>query len=184
MLRCVLVFIALVLEVVAVHAADICEAVALRDVSAIENPESVLHKGDVDTAVTQYRVDDKTGGDSICSHGGYCYPMHARVGGALVETLRLTNCKVSYKHPDDFDGETVYGLDVIRSKVPADTLRYNDVDDRLSSMRLCNACAHRAASLYLEKPRSSCATLVREALHGNRRAIGRLVADPNPCYPG
>jgi hypothetical protein len=57
------------------QAADICTAVALRDVPAIEDSSSMLKKGQFDTAITQYRVNKRTGETSFCSHGGYCYPI-------------------------------------------------------------------------------------------------------------
>src|SRR5262249_50691524 len=75
-------------------AADICKAIALRNVPALEAPESVLKRGEYDAAITQYRVNKKTGSTSFCSHGGYCYPTHIVENGAKVEALRLTNCKI------------------------------------------------------------------------------------------
>ena len=42
--------------------------------------------------------------------------------------------------------EIIYDVDVIRSKVPAATLRYDDVDNRLLEMSLCSACASNAWS--------------------------------------
>ena len=57
------------------QAADICTAVALRDVPAIEDSSSMLKKGQFDTAITRYRVNKRTGETSFCSHGGYCYPI-------------------------------------------------------------------------------------------------------------
>ena len=56
--------------------ADLCKAVALRDVAAVEAPNSVLPRGSYDDAVTQYRVNKQTGMTTFCSHGGYCYPTH------------------------------------------------------------------------------------------------------------
>jgi hypothetical protein len=43
------------------RAGDLCKARVLMDVPAREDPTSVLHKGAVDDAVTQYVVDRKTG---------------------------------------------------------------------------------------------------------------------------
>jgi hypothetical protein len=67
-------------------AGDLCEAIALRDVPAIEDPSSILKRGEHDTAITQFRVDKKTGATSYCSHGGYCY---------LAEALQLTSCRMA-----------------------------------------------------------------------------------------
>jgi hypothetical protein len=163
------------------QAADICKAIALRDVPAIESPTSILTHGEYDTAITQYRVDKKTGVTSCCSHGGYCYPTHVTATGQKVEALRLTNCKIgkrsSYNDPD----EIIYDVDVIRSKVPAATLRYDDVDNRLLEMGLCSACASNAASLYLNKANSRCAQLTKRALEGNPIATEKLKAFPDYC---
>jgi hypothetical protein len=41
-------------------AADICEAVATRNVRAEENPESILKVGEKDGAITQYRSTRRT----------------------------------------------------------------------------------------------------------------------------
>jgi hypothetical protein len=52
------------------RAADICEAVALRDVPAKEDAKSILKRGEIDGAVTQYRVNKTTGDGVFRSHGG------------------------------------------------------------------------------------------------------------------
>ena len=69
-------------------AADICEAVALRDVPAEESPNSILRRGEIDGAVTQYQLNKKTGRSLFCSHGGYCYPTFVIENGRKVEALR------------------------------------------------------------------------------------------------
>ena len=68
-----------------IASADICEAVALRDVRAIEDSSSIIKGGEHDTAITQYTVNKETGLKAFCSHGGYCYP---------AESLQLTNCAI------------------------------------------------------------------------------------------
>src|SRR5579871_4720289 len=79
----------------AAQAADICKAVALRDVAAVDNPEAILKAGAFQLAVTEYRVDKKTGIASFCAHGGSCYPVSVTVDGKKVEALRLVNCTVA-----------------------------------------------------------------------------------------
>ena len=147
------------------RAADICKAVALRDVAAIEAPDSILRKGETDTAITQYRVNKKTKAASFCSHGGYCYPASG---------LKLLNCKIGGKDDYDDPEEVFYGVDVVRSKVPAALLRYDDLDNRLLSLGLCNACASNAADAYLKHPASACGRTVRAALEGNPGATKAL----------
>jgi len=152
--------------------ADICEAIALRDVSAIENPNSILRRGEHDTAITQYRVNKKSGKAVFCSHGGYCYPANA---------LKLTNCKIgardAYNDPDD----VFYSVDVLRSKVSKKLLRYDDLDNWLLAMGLCSACASNAANQYLTKPRSRCAQTVKEALEGNPASLKTLQENTSIC---
>src|SRR5882724_10341283 len=106
--------------------ADLCKAVALRDVAAVEAPDSVLARGSYDDAVTQYRVNKHTGMTTFCSHGGYCYPTHVRVNGQKVEALRLINCKIGARNYEDKD-EVFYSIDVVRSKNSAAELRFDDL---------------------------------------------------------
>jgi hypothetical protein len=96
--------------------ADLCKAVALRDVAAVEAPDSVLARGSYDDAVTQYRVNKQTGMTTFCSHGGYCYPTHVRVNGQKMEALRLINCKIGSRNYEDKD-EVFYSVDVVRSLI-------------------------------------------------------------------
>jgi hypothetical protein len=41
--------------------ADICKALVVHEVGALENPASMLAAGTYDTAITQYNVDKATG---------------------------------------------------------------------------------------------------------------------------
>jgi len=45
------------------------EGVVIRDVAAKEDPDSIMKKGELLTAITQYRPDEGT----YCEHVGYCY---------------------------------------------------------------------------------------------------------------
>jgi hypothetical protein len=166
---------------VAAQAADICTAVALRDVPAIEDSSSILKKGRLDTAITQYRVNKRTGQTSFCSHGGYCYPIRIEVRGDLLEALKLTNCRVADRPPFD-EGEYLdYEVEPIRTKVPSAVLRYDDLDNELLEMGLCSACADNAAQYYLKQPNSRCAKLARSALEGNPEAAQALREFPSYC---
>jgi len=150
------------------RAADICAAVALRDVPAIEDASSIIRKGQQDTAITQYRVDKATGQTSFCSHGGYCYPARIQVGGDQLEALRLTNCQVVKGKPPYDDGQYLtYEVEPIRTKVSPALLRYDDLDNKFLQMGLCSACADNVAQYYLKQPNSRCAKLARSALDGN-----------------
>ena len=114
-------------------AADICEAVVIRDVHPEGSTDYTLKAGEKDEAVTQYRVSKKTGEAVLCSHGGFCYPASA---------LKLLNCKVGKKDTFDDPDDVYYSVDVIRSKNSAATLRYDDLDNQLLEMGMCSACAH------------------------------------------
>ena len=145
MIACRRLTVLLLLAATPASGSDICQAIALRDVQAIEVPDAKLKKGERDEAVTQYRINKKTGEATLCSHGGACFPVAVTENGQRVEALRLTNCKVGAKDPFDDPDETFYSLDVIRSKVPAAALRVDDVDNKLLDMGLCSACASNVA---------------------------------------
>jgi hypothetical protein len=163
--------------------ADLCKAVALRDVAAVEAPDSVLPRGSYDDAVTQYRVDKQTGMTTFCSHGGYCYPTHVRVNGQKVEALRLINCKIGSRNYEDKD-EVSYSLDVVRSKNTAAELRLDDLDNKFLEMGLCTACAANVAMFYVKQPASPCARLAKQALEGNPVATDKLRDFPDYCKWG
>ncbi len=161
--------------------ADLCKAIALRDVAAIESPDSILQKGEYDEAVTQYRVNRHTGMTSFCSHGGYCYPTHVYINGKKVEALRLTNCKIG-KKSDYFDEDEVFfAIDVDRSKNTSEALRLDDLENRFLEMGLCSACAGNVATFYTNKPSSPCSKLAKKALEGNPIATEELVGFPDYC---
>lgn len=157
----------------AANATDsICEAVALHATAKTKDFPYALKRGDIIDAITQYRVNKKTGVASLCSHGGGCYPAKA---------LRLTNCRVD-KGKSDFDGdELYYGLDVIRSKVPPTVLRQSDIELKLLALGMCNACADNAAAFYVKMPASRCAKLVQQVLEGDPTAIEKLKDTPDYC---
>jgi hypothetical protein len=161
-------------------AADLCEAIALRDVAAVEAPDSVLSKGAHDTAITQFRVDKHTGMTTFCSHGGYCYPTHVHINGQKMESLRLLNCKVGKVFDTDQD-YVYYSVDVERSKNLPEALKIDYLENRLMEMGLCSACAGNVAMFYVQKPNSPCAQLAKKALEGNPEATAQLQRDPPYC---
>ena len=152
------------LSTFAANAADICKAVAIRDVASVGSSTIDLRRGAYDFAITQYNVRKGDDFRSFCSHGGSCYPASA---------LKLVNCRVgalSYSDAEQFS----YSVDVIRARVSNGALRYDDLDNRLLQMGLCSACASNAAHAYLDRPASRCAQVVRGALEGNPVAARNL----------
>jgi hypothetical protein len=149
--------------------ADLCKALALRDVAAVEAPDSVLARGSYDDSVTQYRVN--------------CYPTHVRVNGQKVEALRLINCKIGERNYEDKD-EVFYSVDVVRSKNSPAELRLDDLDNKFLGMGLCSACAGNVAMFYVKKPSSPCARLAKQALEGNPVAADKLRDFPDYCKWG
>lgn len=177
-------FIILVLPLSHALSADLCEAIALRDVAAIESPDSVLQRGDHDEAITQYRVNKNTGMTSFCSHGGYCYPTHVRINGKRIEALRLTNCKIGKRIDFNTKDEVFYSVDVVRSKNTSGALRLDDLENKFLEMGLCSVCAGNVATFYLKKPSSPCAKLAKKALEGNPIATEKLLHFPDQCKWG
>ena len=166
--------------------ADICNAVALVDVPAQEDTSSILHKGEIDDAVSEYLVDKKSGAGVFCSHGGYCYPRYLMISGQSVEALRLTNCKIGAREPDGpgvDDDNITYDVDVDRSKNSAATLQEDDIDNALLNIGMCSACAGNASYTYINDPQSTCSATVGNALAGDKRAIGELVNNSETICP-
>jgi len=162
------------------RAADICKAVAERQVEAIENSDAVLRSGEALTAVTQYRIEKATGIPSLCSHGGYCYPTQIDVGGLRVEAMRLLNCSIRGR--TDGDGEFLYyGLKPVRSSVSNPQQDYDELTNQLSELGLCSSCSDNIAQYLIRKPTSKCAQLARSALNGNNAAINKLNQFPDYC---
>jgi hypothetical protein len=161
-------------------AADICRAIAMRDVGALESPTSVLERGSYDDAITQYRINKRTGVDSFCSHGGYCYPVHVQINGQKVEALRLVNCQVGTQDGRE-DDEVIYSVEVTRSKNSRTALRRDDLDNRFLEMGLCSACADNVAQWYVQQPTSKCAQLAKRALEGEPSATNTLQTFPDYC---
>lgn len=170
----VAIVFALISSTTTANATDsICEAVALHATAKTKDFPYALKSGDTIDAVTQYRVNKKTGMASLCSHGGGCYPTGA---------LHLTNCIIDKrKSVYEDDDELYYGLDLIRSKVPPAVLRQNDIELKLLDLGLCNACADNAAAFYVKMPASRCAKLVLQALEGDPTAIQKLKEMPDYC---
>jgi hypothetical protein len=89
---------------------DNCSAIALVSVRAQEDPSSTIHKGNTVDAVNEYKVDKKTGMGVFCSHGGLCYPRYVTVHGRKLEALRLTDCKIGARAPEDRGDQWTYAV--------------------------------------------------------------------------
>jgi hypothetical protein len=59
------------------QAAAPCDGVARADAHAIEDPQSVLKRGQRLTTITELDIDKKTMAARFCAHGSYCYPADA-----------------------------------------------------------------------------------------------------------
>ncbi len=158
-----------------------CTMTALRDTAAVDNPRSIMSKGHVENAVSQFRVDNRTGDTSLCSHGGYCYPTHVMVNGKTVEAIRMTNCRPNMSSGIKDANETVYDVEIIRSQVPAPMLRRADVERKFSEMGLCSACSDNVTQYYVNQPKSQCAMLAKRALEGDPDATKQLQDNPPYC---
>jgi hypothetical protein len=135
-------------------ATDICKAIALTDFPCSPDvlpqyaSQCAPKKGEIVGAVTQYRINTKTGEAVFCSHGGGCYPRYLTVNGQKVEALRLTNCKIGAREPNIpgvTDEGVFYDVEVDRSRNSAVALKYDDLDNALLALGMCSACAGNAA---------------------------------------
>ena len=161
-------------------AEDLCRAEALRDVGALEDSSSVMQRGGVQSAVTQFRREIATGRTSFCSHGGYCYPTHVYIGDQRVEAMRLVNCNVGAEAFRD-EEMVVYSVEVDRARNDPTALRFDDIENQLIAFGVCMACADNATQHYIRRPQGQCGVLVRQALEGDPSARRRL-ADNFPDF--
>lgn len=163
--------------------ADLCTADVVMDVIAVENPDSLLKRGDELPAITMYNDNRQLGLGVFCSHGGYCYPRYVFIDGENREALRLTNCNIGAVDTEYSDSNEIsYRVEVDRSKVSDSDLREDDVENKLIAMGLCNACAANVSEVYTKRPTSRCAKLTTQALQGNSEAIEALVSFPDYCH--
>lgn len=165
---------------------DLCKAKVLRDITIKiddQGDTATLKRGQFLDAITQYRVNKRTGETSFCSHGGECWPEYVKVGDAKFKALKLVNCKVGGLYDPNFpdDTEIIYSVDVVRSKNTASDLRMSDLAARLVEIGTCDACADNIAEFILKKPSSRCAKIAIRALEGDPVATRELVNDPNYC---
>lgn len=181
----IFLFIILIIPTGYAQPADMCRAVALRDVMPVgtDNPNDVLKRGEYITAITQYIVNKETGDTTLCGHGTSCYPIYIIIEGKKIEALQLTNCKVGKLYdPDSSDEEEiVYSVEMDRSKNSPHDLLLDDIDDKLIEMELGYANAANLAAYYVDKPNSQCGKLVKQALDGDSKAIDQLQSTPSYC---
>ncbi len=60
--------LSILISSITADAADICRGLVVKDVGALENPEAVLHRGEYDYSIAQYRVPKSGGYPVFCSH--------------------------------------------------------------------------------------------------------------------
>lgn len=160
--------------------ADLCNAKVLYSVSAVEDPSSMMESGSTLDSISQFNVNKHTGLREFCQHGGYCYPETITINGKTEKSLKLTNCTINKKESEDADTE-FWSLNVIRSNISSEKLRFSDIENKLSGMGMCNSCADNATQYYIHKPDSKCGKIVKSALEGNPDAINELSGSPDYC---
>lgn len=157
---------------------SLCEGVATKDARITAGYENFgfmapLKKGKHVGVITRYLVSKKSGKAVFCSHSGSCVPAVA---------LKLLNCRIDLRSPVDEDEYTIdYALILLRDKVDPETLRAYDIEEKLRSYGMCNACAPWAVEKYMKQPNSKCGKLVRRALEGSPDAQKKLSDDNGPC---
>jgi hypothetical protein len=88
---------------------DSCKAVALTQVppDGATDPTVIatesLKSGEIDEAISGYRVDKRTALGVFSARGGVAYPRFLVRGGQRVEALRLTNCRIGPKASETWD---------------------------------------------------------------------------------
>jgi hypothetical protein len=157
-----------------VVAKDYCRALALTSVRAIEDPTSVLFKGQYLDGVTALRVRKLDGGKMFCTHGGYCYPSISLNGGKKAASLKLTNCSVSKASYSDDDDEVSYAVLFDPKRNAPAIVREFEIDAKFINMGLCFECTGVATDSYLKNPISLCGKTAALALKGDKKARRNL----------
>lgn len=179
-----LLLIALSLGVNNAFSADLCKAIALRDIAPIGHTDSILRRGEYVEAISQYRVDKRTAVATLCQHGGYCYPTDVMINGKKVEALKLTNCKVGKRDDYEDEYEIFYSVDVVRSKNTPQDLREDDLENKLLEMGVSNLPAAIFSEFYVRNPKSPINRVIDQATAGNQNAINFLQSiDFDPSNP-
>lgn len=93
-----------------------CRARVLRDVAAIEAPDSIMRRGETWSDVTQFWRNRSTGDTWFCAHGDYCYPSHVRDGSRRIEAIQLLGCRVGNQVSSDGD-EILYEVRLVSAVV-------------------------------------------------------------------
>ena len=170
-----------VVSATGVNAVDICKAKVLERITPNGSASYVLEPGEVIDGISQYVLDKKSGLEFFCIHGGVCHPRFLKQENKSVEALRLINCKIGAEVWYDDENEITYRVDVVRSRNSSFVLKFDDLENRLLGLGLCNACADNVAQYYIKRPRSRCAILAGRALEGNPDALAALREMPFYC---
>jgi hypothetical protein len=143
---------------------NLCKAMAIKEIHAEEDSATILKKGDIDYAITQYRVNKRTKNAVFCSHGGNCYS---------AKNLKLINCNVGEKFANQSpsDEDIFYSVDLDRKNNSAKELKRHDVSVALDKIGLGGAMGDAAMEYYINKPESKCGLLAKKALNGDQSAI-------------
>ncbi|WP_424361027.1 hypothetical protein [Methylocystis parvus] len=164
----------------------ICEGVASRDAHARENPALMMKQGERRSDFGWYVVDEK-GQDWYCARDN-CFEAHIVAGGAKVEGVRLTNCRIGAAAwgADPKNPVKSYDLDRLAAGDPATALTFQQVGKRLDGMGLCDDCYDNARESYMRDPQSPCGQLVGKAMAGDAQARNTLAKKfPDYCrLPG
>lgn len=159
------------------YTAELCTGLVIRAAVAVFPPnlsdqgiEQPLENGDrprgYKMSVVALLINHRTGSRLFCDlRGGECLPE---------ESVRLLNCSVGNAVTQE--GVTdVYSTVLNRAAIPKTELRESELEDELMiRFSICHACAGLPAYVYIHRPESLCARLIRSALEGDSDATARV----------
>jgi hypothetical protein len=119
-LSILLVALCMIAPALRLEASEPCMMVAMHDTPAIESPNTIWKSG-VKGAITTYAINKKTGVESFCFHGGFCYAAWVSAGGQAFEALRRpANCRIEHGGTGMTVGdETYYDLEAAPAQAAA-----------------------------------------------------------------
>jgi hypothetical protein len=147
------------------HAENGCRAVATMDTPAIEDPTSIMHKGDILDNANVFQTDKNGSPTAYASPGGYSYP---------AANFKLLNChvaKIALPYP-----ETGYGYDLVLNNTAsnANQIIEQSVFNQLVSAGVDEADAGNAADAYIHNPDTACGQAAKMILNGHTELVNGL----------
>lgn len=141
-----------------------CQGKATRNVSAIEDSNSILKKGETIGDLILYAVNESGKPSVYAQTGGYSYPASA---------IKLLNCHVVKEVNPNTPG-FIYYLKLNNTPENASTILRVSIEKQLENAGMDDADAGNAADAYLNAPKTACGRAAKMILEGHTELVGAV----------